>query len=74
MGIVVLRWVTEVGGVVGVCPGLEMRARTLLRWMGLVAPVRLPYKGVHVEGVQKGKITTWSLSSLQRWIELVGWV
>lgn len=45
----VLRWVIEVGGVVGVCPGLEMRARTLLRWMDLVAPVRLPYKGVHIE-------------------------
>lgn len=42
----VLRWVIEVGGVVGVCPGLEMRARTFLRWMGLVAPVRLPNKGV----------------------------
>lgn len=43
MEFMVLRCVTEVGGVAGLYPRLGMRVTVFLRWMWLVQ-VRLPYQ------------------------------
>lgn len=57
MDLMVLRCVTEVGGVAGLYPRLEVRVRIFLRWMWLVQ-VRLPYqRDICREGYRKARRT-----------------
>lgn len=57
MELMVLICVTEVAGVAGLYPRLEMRVRIFLRWVWLVQ-VRRPYqRGICREGYRKARRT-----------------